>query len=171
MEAGDSKSRRKISPRLLDLNSEWAVEEERRLFGGIEERKLELKLGPPNEEEKGFSNGSNRKNIVKSPSSNTLNSTVNKTPISLLFTSTLTSTTTTNNTFHYNYKKKQKISQYRGVTRDVRKGIHKAQIWDGSCRKEGKYDEEDAAAKAYDLAALKYFGPTARINFPVCNLI
>ncbi|KAG8501883.1 hypothetical protein CXB51_004636 [Gossypium anomalum] len=45
---------------------------------------------------------------------------------------------------------------------------------DNSCRKEGQtrkgrqggYDKEEKAAKAYDLAALKYWGPTTHINFP-----
>jgi hypothetical protein len=32
---------------------------------------------------------------------------------------------------------------------------------------EGGYDKEEKAAKAYDLAALKYWGPTTHINFPV----
>lgn len=31
----------------------------------------------------------------------------------------------------------------------------------------GAYDEEEAAARAYDLAALKYWGPTTYTNFPV----
>lgn len=31
----------------------------------------------------------------------------------------------------------------------------------------GAYDEEEAAAKAYDLAALKYWGPGTVINFKV----
>lgn len=31
----------------------------------------------------------------------------------------------------------------------------------------GAYDEEEAAARAYDLAALKYWGPGTLINFPV----
>lgn len=32
----------------------------------------------------------------------------------------------------------------------------------------GGYDKEEKAARAYDLAALKYWGPTTHINFPVC---
>ncbi|KAM7520375.1 hypothetical protein LguiB_019337 [Lonicera macranthoides] len=52
----------------------------------------------------------------------------------------------------------QRTSQYRGVT---------------SCKKEGQsrkgrqggYDMEEKAARAYDLAALKYWGPSTHINF------
>ena len=33
----------------------------------------------------------------------------------------------------------------------------------------GEYDKEEKAARAYDLAALKYWGPTATANFPVSN--
>lgn len=32
----------------------------------------------------------------------------------------------------------------------------------------GGYDMEEKAARAYDLAALKYWGPTTHINFSVC---
>lgn len=32
----------------------------------------------------------------------------------------------------------------------------------------GGYDKEEKAARAYDLAALKYWGPTTTTNFPVC---
>lgn len=35
----------------------------------------------------------------------------------------------------------------------------------------GGYDMEEKAARAYDLAALKYWGPSTHINFPVCYLI
>ncbi|KAL6582922.1 AP2-like ethylene-responsive transcription factor ail7 [Orobanche minor] len=31
------------------------------------------------------------------------------------------------------------------------------------------YDKEEKAANAYDLAALKYWGPTATTNFPIAN--
>lgn len=31
----------------------------------------------------------------------------------------------------------------------------------------GGYDIEEKAARAYDMAALKYWGPSTRINFPV----
>ena len=34
----------------------------------------------------------------------------------------------------------------------------------------GGYDKEEKAARAYDLAALKYWGPTTTTNFPVSAL-
>nr|GME13515.1 AP2-like ethylene-responsive transcription factor AIL1 [Ipomoea batatas] len=72
----------------------------------------------------------------------------------------------------------QRTSQYRGVTRHRWTGRYEAHLWDNSCRKEGQtrkgimiipggYDTEEKAAKAYDLAALKYWGPTTHINFPL----
>lgn len=34
----------------------------------------------------------------------------------------------------------------------------------------GGYDKEEKAARAYDLAALKYWGTSTTTNFPVINL-
>ncbi|XP_051178047.1 AP2-like ethylene-responsive transcription factor CRL5 isoform X2 [Lolium perenne] len=72
----------------------------------------------------------------------------------------------------------QRTSQYRGVTRHRWTGRYEAHLWDNSCRKEGQtrkgrqvylggYDMEEKAARAYDLAALKYWGASTHINFPV----
>ncbi|KAK8592706.1 hypothetical protein V6N13_063273 [Hibiscus sabdariffa] len=57
----------------------------------------------------------------------------------------------------------QRTSQYRGVTRHRWTGRYEAHLWDNSCKKEGQtrkgrqggYDKEEKAARAYDLAALK----------------
>ncbi|KAJ7545275.1 hypothetical protein O6H91_09G113500 [Diphasiastrum complanatum] len=72
----------------------------------------------------------------------------------------------------------QRTSIYRGVTRHRWTGRYEAHLWDNSCRKEGQtrkgrqvylggYDKEEKAARAYDLAALKYWGPTTTINCPL----
>ncbi|KAF1861959.1 hypothetical protein Lal_00026455 [Lupinus albus] len=69
----------------------------------------------------------------------------------------------------------QRTSIYRGVTRHRWTGRYEAHLWDNSCRREGQarkgrqggYDKEEKAARSYDLAALKYWGPAATTNFPV----
>ncbi|CAI9267600.1 unnamed protein product [Lactuca saligna] len=74
----------------------------------------------------------------------------------------------------------QRTSRYRGVTRHRWTGRYEAHLWDNSCRKEGQtrkgrqvylggYDKEEKAARAYDLAALKYWGATTHINFPLAT--
>ncbi|KAG2719681.1 hypothetical protein I3760_02G001200 [Carya illinoinensis] len=72
----------------------------------------------------------------------------------------------------------QRTSQYRGVTRHRWTGRYEAHLWDNSCKKEGQirkgrqvylggYHLEEKAARAYDLASLKYWGPSTDINFPL----
>ncbi|GMH17961.1 hypothetical protein Nepgr_019802 [Nepenthes gracilis] len=71
----------------------------------------------------------------------------------------------------------QRTSIYRGVTRHRWTGRYEAHLWDNSCRREGQsrkgrqggYDKEEKAARAYDLAALKYWGPATTTNFPISD--
>jgi hypothetical protein len=54
-------------------------------------------------------------------------------------------------------------SRYRGVYRDRRRGRWCARVSDAWL---GSFDSEEAAARAYDTAAVKRFGEFARLNFP-----
>lgn len=72
----------------------------------------------------------------------------------------------------------RRSSKFRGVTRHRCTGRFEAHLWDKSSwniakKKKGKqiylgaYDDEEAAARTYDLAALKYWGPKTTLNFPI----
>ncbi|KAJ1410008.1 DNA-binding domain superfamily [Sesbania bispinosa] len=74
----------------------------------------------------------------------------------------------------------QRSSIYRGVTRHRWTGRYEAHLWDKNCWNEsqskkgrqvylGAYDDEEAAARAYDMAALKYWGHHTMLNFPLSN--
>ncbi|KAG6669617.1 hypothetical protein CIPAW_01G256800 [Carya illinoinensis] len=74
----------------------------------------------------------------------------------------------------------QRSSIYRGVTRHRWTGRYEAHLWDKNCWNEsqnkkgrqvylGAYDNEEAAAHAYDLAALKYWGQETILNFPLAT--
>ncbi|KAL3623292.1 Ethylene-responsive transcription factor wri1 [Castilleja foliolosa] len=73
---------------------------------------------------------------------------------------------------------KSRSSIYRGVTRHRWTGRFEAHLWDKTTwnsiqNKRGKqiylgaYDNEEDAARTYDLAALKYWGPPSILNFPL----
>ncbi|CAA3023472.1 AP2-like ethylene-responsive transcription factor At1g16060 [Olea europaea subsp. europaea] len=67
----------------------------------------------------------------------------------------------------------RRSSIYRGVTRHRWTGRYEAHLWDKNCWNEsqnkkgrqGAYDNEEAAAHAFDLAALKYWGQETLLNF------
>ncbi|MBA0571869.1 hypothetical protein Golob_002238 [Gossypium lobatum] len=71
----------------------------------------------------------------------------------------------------------KRSSRFRGVSRHRWTGRYEAHLWDKLSwnitqkkkGKQGAYDEEEAAARAYDLAALKYWGTSTFTNFPISD--
>ncbi|KAJ4835587.1 hypothetical protein Tsubulata_008876 [Turnera subulata] len=71
----------------------------------------------------------------------------------------------------------KRSSRFRGVSRHRWTGRYEAHLWDKLSwnvtqkkkGKQGAYDEEESAARAYDLAALKYWGASTFTNFPISD--
>ncbi|KAM1058794.1 hypothetical protein TB2_023192 [Malus domestica] len=74
----------------------------------------------------------------------------------------------------------KRSSRFRGVSRHRWTGRFEAHLWDKlswnvTQKKKGKqvylgaYGEEESAARAYDLAALKYWGASTFTNFPISD--
>nr|XP_043613900.1 ethylene-responsive transcription factor WRI1-like [Erigeron canadensis] len=87
-------------------------------------------------------------------------------------------TTNTSSMQTANAETTRRSSIYRGVTRHRWTGRFEAHLWDKGTwnniqNKKGKqiylgaYDSEEAAARTYDLAALKYWGPDTTLNFQI----
>ncbi|GAA0155717.1 hypothetical protein Leryth_000512 [Lithospermum erythrorhizon] len=71
----------------------------------------------------------------------------------------------------------KRSSRFRGVSRHRWTGRYEAHLWDKGTwnatqkkkGKQGAYDEEESAARAYDLAATKYWGTSTFTNFPISD--
>ncbi|KAL7175459.1 hypothetical protein ACSBR2_029118 [Camellia fascicularis] len=71
----------------------------------------------------------------------------------------------------------KRSSRFRGVSRHRWTGRFEAHLWDkgswnATQRKKGKqgaYNVEETAARGYDLAAIKYWGPTTFTNIPASD--
>nr|QNI23753.1 AP2/ERF transcription factor [Camptotheca acuminata] len=71
----------------------------------------------------------------------------------------------------------KRSSRFRGVSKHRWTGRFEAHLWDKLSwnvtqkkkGKQGAYDEEESSARAYDLAALKYWGTSTFTNFPVSD--
>lgn len=72
---------------------------------------------------------------------------------------------------NYNQSKREGMSsQYKGVSWDSRRGRWVAKITrEYKSKFLGYYHNEWEAAKAYDVAAVEYFGEFARLNFEIPN--
>ncbi|PPD73408.1 hypothetical protein GOBAR_DD29667 [Gossypium barbadense] len=70
----------------------------------------------------------------------------------------------------------KRSSRFRGVSRHRWTGKYEAHLWDKlswnvTQKKKGAYDDEEVAARAYDLAALKYWGTSTSTNFPIWSYL
>ncbi|XP_039039110.1 AP2-like ethylene-responsive transcription factor At1g79700 [Hibiscus syriacus] len=71
----------------------------------------------------------------------------------------------------------KRSSRFRGISRHRWTGRYEAHLWDKLSwnvtqkkkGKQGAYDDEEASARAYDLAALKYWGTSTVTNFPISD--
>ncbi|CAA2967052.1 AP2-like ethylene-responsive transcription factor At1g79700 [Olea europaea subsp. europaea] len=73
----------------------------------------------------------------------------------------------------------KRSSRFRGVSKHRWTGRYESHLWDKLSwnvtrkkkGKQGAYDDEEAAARAYDLAALKYWGRSTFSNFPISDYV
>lgn len=115
--------------------------------------------------------------ISRKNSSNSISSTTSKSEKATNTTIAITKTRRTRKAVPH-VARPQRSSIYRGVTRHRWTGRYEAHLWDKNCWNEtqnkkgrqvylGAYNDEEVAARAYDLAALKYWGQKTLLNFPL----